>query len=98
MSSAPRWTLIVHFGRPYLKFGPLGAVYKPMISIPDRGDAYATNGLLRCMAGDEDDDVEAPSDDRIIDSRAFQMGGGIDLDAFMTSDDCLLYTSPSPRD
>ena len=66
-----------------------------MISIPDRGDAYATNGLLRCMAGDEDDDVEDPSEDRIIDSRAFQMGGGVDLDAFMTPDDLATAKRPA---
>ena len=39
------------------------------------------------MAEDDDEDDQQSSEDRIIDSRAFQMGGGIDLDAFMTSDD-----------
>ena len=47
------------------------------------------------MAGDDDDDVETPSEDRIIDSRAFQMGGGIDLDAFMTPEDLATAKRPA---
>jgi len=47
------------------------------------------------MAGDEDEDSESPSEDRIIDSRAFQMGGGIDLNAFMTTDDLAAAKRPA---
>jgi len=47
------------------------------------------------MAGDDDDDAETPSKDRIIDSRAFQMGGGIDLDAFITSEDLASAKRPA---
>ncbi|MEE2746924.1 MAG: hypothetical protein VX473_00450 [Candidatus Thermoplasmatota archaeon] len=36
------------------------------------------------MAEDADEDTQSPSEDRIIDSRAFQLGGGIDLDAFIS--------------
>ena len=39
------------------------------------------------MAEDEDEDDLSSSEDRIIDSRAFQMGGGVDLGAFMTPED-----------
>jgi len=39
------------------------------------------------MAEDDNEDTQSPSEDRIIDSRAFQLGGGIDLDAFISSDD-----------
>ena len=39
------------------------------------------------MAEEEDEDEESPSEDRIIDSKAFQMGGGVALDAFMTPED-----------
>ena len=46
------------------------------------------------MAEDEDEDDESPSEDRIIDSKAFQMGGGVDLDAFMTPED--LSTAKRP--
>jgi len=46
------------------------------------------------MAEDEDEDEESPSEDRIIDSKAFQMGGGVDLDAFMTPED--LSTAKRP--
>ena len=47
------------------------------------------------MAGDEEEDSDAPSEDRIIDSRAFQMGGGIDLNAFMTTDDLASAKRPA---
>ncbi|MDG1524843.1 MAG: hypothetical protein P8Q90_02080, partial [Candidatus Thalassarchaeaceae archaeon] len=47
------------------------------------------------MAGDEHEDDESPSEDRIIDSRAFQMGGGIDLDAFMTPGDLAAAKRPA---
>ena len=47
------------------------------------------------MAEDEDEDTESPSEDRIIDSRTFQMGGGIDLGAFMTSDDLATAKRPA---
>ncbi len=58
------------------------------------GDAYATHPLLGNMAEDEDEDDQSPSEDRIIDSKAFQMGGGVDLDAFMTPED--LSTAKRP--
>ncbi len=38
------------------------------------------------MAEGGDKDTESSSEDRIIDSRAFQLGGGIDLDAFISPD------------
>ena len=47
------------------------------------------------MAGDEEEDSDAPSEDRIIDSRAFQMGGGIDLNAFMPTDDLASAKRPA---
>ncbi|SVC86514.1 uncharacterized protein METZ01_LOCUS339368, partial [marine metagenome] len=52
----------------------------PLYRFPWWGDAYATHPLLGNMAEDEDEDDESPSEDRIIDSKAFQMGGGVDLD------------------
>ena len=39
------------------------------------------------MAEGEDNDPSTPSEDRLIDSKAFQLGGGIDLDAFISSED-----------
>lgn len=47
------------------------------------------------MAEDEEEETEASSEDRILDSRAFQMGGGIDLDAFMTPDDLTTAKRPA---
>ena len=38
------------------------------------------------MAEDEGGGNEPPSKDRVIDSRSFQLGGGIDLDAFISSE------------
>ena len=39
------------------------------------------------MAEDDNEDTQSSSEDRIIDSRAFQLGGGVDLGAFISSDD-----------
>tara|TARA_B110000438_G_scaffold288472_1_gene321972 strand:+ start:4403 stop:8461 length:4059 start_codon:yes stop_codon:yes gene_type:complete len=47
------------------------------------------------MAEDEDEDTESPSEDKIIDSRTFQMGGGVDLGAFMTPDDLATAKRPA---
>ena len=39
------------------------------------------------MAEGEDNDPSTSSEDRLIDSKAFQLGGGIDLGAFISSED-----------
>jgi len=38
------------------------------------------------MGEDQEDDDAHPAKDRIIDSRNFEMGGGIDLGAFLSDD------------
>ena len=50
------------------------------------GESYSTHRLHRCMAEDKDGVEKPSSKDRVIDSRSFQLGGGVDLDAFMSPD------------
>ena len=80
-------TIIVHFGRLNFSYGVPVAIVRPQYSLSLQGDPYATCALLRRMAEGEDNDPPTSSEDRLIDSKAFQLGGGIDLDAFMTSED-----------
>ncbi|MCS5535466.1 MAG: hypothetical protein NZ802_06395, partial [Candidatus Poseidoniales archaeon] len=47
------------------------------------------------MAEDEDEGDQSSSEDRIIDSRTFQMGGGVDLDAFMSPEDLVDAKRPA---
>ena len=41
------------------------------------------------------EDGESPRRDRVIDNRAFQMGGGVNLDAFLDSDAMAKVAAPA---
>ena len=47
------------------------------------------------MAGEDSDKHPSGSKDRIIDEREFKMGGGIDLDAFLSGDDLSSAKGPA---
>ena len=58
----------------------------PHLEHQNGGESYSTHRLHRCMAEDKDGVEKPSSKDRVIDSRSFQLGGGVDLDAFMSPD------------
>ena len=59
-------------------------VREPYFDSPKGGESYATHRLHRCMAEHEAGDDTPSAKDRVIDSRSFQLGGGVDLDAFIS--------------
>ena len=84
MSSPPRWTLIVHFGTLNRSLPTKKGLTDPNLDNPNEGESYSTHRLHRCMA-EEEEGVKKPSaKDKVIDSRSFQLGGGVDLDAFLS--------------